>query len=1093
MHAVEVDPCDAMPCRAGGRILGVVAVRVAVCGPLTVQRHGESLRGPALGTRKSRLLIAVLVAAHRSAVPTDRLIEALWPQRAPRDPEGNLATLVSRLRSTVGAPFVVPGAGSYALARDTEIDVEIAAELLTTAAARLARGEATLAVASASRALDLLGEDAALAEEFDPDPAAAGDWATGLRRETAEARRQARHLLSAAAFGADQPDLASAAALAATAADPYDERAHRDLMAALARDGRPSAALSVYAELAGRLADELGTDPDAETQALQLAILRSEPAIAGSTTPPAPEPAFALVGRDAELARLDRAWADASAGRAGLLLVAGVPGVGKTRLLAEVADLARASGGMVLTVRCRPQERSLFLQPFVEVLRPVLLSLPRSTLELLLGGHLPAWARMLPELRELFEVTEPPAAELVDGTEAPATAPELARRQAFDAILASIGGLAARRPVLLAIDDLQYGARATATLVGQLADALPGAPLLTVAATRTDGLPALRQLTATAAPMMLGPLSRSAVHILAGAAGLGARSAEVHDRTRGHPLSVIASLHALASGTPGPAADIATTVAAELDRLDPETAGLARAASVLGTSVEPPVLAGLADLSEVTAVLGCEQLVTAGLMVTAGVRYEFTNDLVADAVRATLPAPLAVAYHRRAADLLADRPERMAAHAHESGEFARACGGYLEAGRASRLTGALDDALALLDLAVADARAAGDEALVASALLERARAHEAGTDFDAAEVDVVDAEASVASTGDRRLRMRAQYIRGGDISIARGRPVEDVVRINWAGHALAAELGDPVTEALFRTRIVVLESSRLHLADALDTATAGLTQARTAGVGEAITRSLDGLKSALSHVGDAAALAPVLDELIPMLVERRLNWLLQWALLESALVPAASDDWQQARRRVDEAIEVNRRTGYTAYTGFFLAQRAYLARLAGDLDAALDDGREAVACTSPTAHPWWYAAAAGVHASTLLHLGRRDDVAALCTTSLANLGDQVGAGYRLRCLAPLAAVTGDYLDEVDRLVSTIQTPPGRAWLAGADVYDALATAWLAAGRPDRAATSVRPLLAATASSWPAVHRRLRHRVSATSAAARSAPSPGTGR
>src|SRR5690606_25565815 len=151
-----------------------------------------------------------------------------------------------------------------------------------------------------------------------------------------------------AALGTGQHDLAHDAALAAATADPFDERAHRDLMTALARDGRASAALAVYTELAQRLAGELGTDPDPETAALQLAILRAETPVRQPAAAPF-ESAFALVGRQAELARLDRAWADASHGHPALLLIAGAPGVGKTRLLAELADLARASGGLVLT------------------------------------------------------------------------------------------------------------------------------------------------------------------------------------------------------------------------------------------------------------------------------------------------------------------------------------------------------------------------------------------------------------------------------------------------------------------------------------------------------------------------------------------------------------------------------------------------------------------------------------------------------------------------------------------------------------------------------------------------------------------------
>jgi hypothetical protein len=167
--------------------------------------------------------------------------------------------------------------------------------------------------------------------------------------------------------------------------------------------------------------------------------------------------------------------------------------------------------------------------------------------------------------------------------------------------------------------------------------------------------------------------------------------------------------------------------------------------------------------------------------------------------------------------------------------------------------------------------------------------------------------------------------------------------------------------------------------------------------------------------------------------------------------------------------------------------------LAGDFDGALTDGHDAVAQTSPLVHPWWYAAAIGGQATTLLDLGRRDEAAALCTTGLAALGDAATPAYRLRCLAPLARATGQGLEDVDRLVRDIQAPPGRAWVTGADVYDALAAAWVEAGETPRAAEVVHPLLAATTSSWRGIHDRLRQRTSARSAAARAAPSTGTGR
>ena len=310
------------------------------------------------------MLLAALVAARGAPVSTERLAEAVWPEAPPQDPQANLATLASRLRRVVGDDVVVPGPASYALGGRIELDLEIAADLVAVAASRLTRGEPTLAVASATRALDLLG-DGRLAEEF-------GEWADTFRREAVEGCREARHVLARSATAIGRADLALAAANVACSDDPFDERAHRDVMRALVVDGRPSAALDTYQVLASRLADELGADPDQETRRLQLSILRGEPVEAIEPAPPTTT-SSALVGREQELAVLDAAWVDASAGRTSLVLVDGVPGIGKTRLLAEATALADRSGGLVLSTVCRPGERSLFLQPFVDVLRPVLL------------------------------------------------------------------------------------------------------------------------------------------------------------------------------------------------------------------------------------------------------------------------------------------------------------------------------------------------------------------------------------------------------------------------------------------------------------------------------------------------------------------------------------------------------------------------------------------------------------------------------------------------------------------------------------------------------------------------------------------------
>jgi hypothetical protein len=544
---------------------------------------------------------------------------------------------------------------------------------------------------------------------------------------------------------------------------------------------------------------------------------------------------------------------------------------------------------------------------------------------------------------------------------------------------------------------------------------------------------------------------------------------------------VVASLHALASGSTGVPQDIATAVSGQLSRLEAETAEIARGAAVLGTRVDPLLLSRLVDRSEIAVGLAGAELTSAGLLTVSGSHFTFVNDLVRDAVRESLPEPLAIAYHRRAADLLADRPEAMADHAHHAGELARAAAGYLEAGRTARRSAALQDARALLTQALHDARAAADPTLEATVLLERARANEASAAYEAAEDDALVARSLLSNAREPRLELRSLGLLAGDLAIARGRPMDEAIALNVDGARRADQLGDTVSAAKFRTRVVVAECSRLRLATAHQLAGAAVADARAAGDDEAVAASLDGLKTVLGYVGDASGMRRVLEDLLPLLDRLDAMWLRQWAVLESSLVPASTGDWATALELVDRALELNRATGYDAYAGYFLAQRAWLARLSGDLDTALDNGRAAVANASPKAHPWWYAASAGIHATTLLELGRRDDAASLAGAGLAALSPESAAAYRLRCLAPLAAATGERIEEAEEVLTDVTAPPGTGWVLGADVYEQVAAAWRAAGEPGRAQQTAAPLLSVTGNGiWDAVHARLCQSSSASS-------------
>ena len=198
------------------------------------------------------------------------------------------------------------------------------------------------------------------------------------RLETEELELEALEWIARASLGlgpAERGD-AERAGRELVARSPFRETGHRFLMEALAGAGNIAEALRVYDDLRVLLRDELGTAPAPELQALHQRLLAGEGAqreIAGE--PPAvalprrlaPRERSAFVARDRELGLLREAWGRPAAGRRRVVMLAGDPGIGKTRLAREFADLAQADGA-VLYAACQ-EEVLVAYQPFVEALR----------------------------------------------------------------------------------------------------------------------------------------------------------------------------------------------------------------------------------------------------------------------------------------------------------------------------------------------------------------------------------------------------------------------------------------------------------------------------------------------------------------------------------------------------------------------------------------------------------------------------------------------------------------------------------------------------------------------------------------------------
>ena len=994
----------------------------------------------------------LLAVCRGQFVGVDRIVDALWEDHGPREPERNVATLVSRLRAVLGSEVITGGREGYRLGVPpaVRVDVDVAAELVAEAARRLAGGEPAIAVSAASGALEMLGTGSLLVGEADTD------WVAAARADAQRLVREARHSVAAAALLVDDPDIAVRVSADAVAADRFDEAAHRFLMTAHRAVGEPSKALAAYEELRATLDTELGVDPAPPTREVHLAVLREQsPTVLlpepGARSGPGPARSV-LPGRAADVARLREVWAAAAAGGSALMLIVGEAGIGKTRLAAEAIAAAESTGGLVLQARCYAAERSLFLQPLVDALAGLTATMRPDRLRELAGARAAAVAGLLPGAGDVFGA--PPTER---------AAPEVELRRAFEGVTSMLCGLGPRAPVLVVLDDLQNAGQATVEFLHYLARRSGPARLLVIAMVRAEeGASVVDALVDVAGRIDLGPLPADAVAQLALEAGRGELAEVILRRTGGHALFVTETLRGLAAGETGVPESLRAAVLARLRRAGPGTEELLRAGAVLGATVDPAVVAGLLEVPEHVAAHRCEQAAASRLLVVADRTYEFANDLVQEVIHSTIPAPTRLSYHRRAADLLTAQPESVAVHAAAAEDWPRAARAYLLAGQRAADRYATRDAVSLLSRALHAAERTGQLDLVGRVYVARARVRGMLADYRLAWGDARAGVVAARQSGDRRLEMAALQESGFDTAVALGVPIAEVAATLREALAIAESLGDRAAEAVLLARLAINSANRLQFNEALMLGLRAAAAGRASGQDQALAFGLNGLKAAYSYLGDPAPLTEVIAELQPL--QRRLGDLagLEWSVFESAFPSIGVGDWDLAGKRIVEAIEINRRSEFVAGQALYLAFLGWVERLQGSTDQAVRHGRDAVTLGEQTHHGWFHPIAVGMLADTLIDLGRRDEAAHLLTDARSAVRPGQPEGILLRYLAPLAEVTGSRaaLDEADGLLRGITGPVGSAWLLGMDCYLAVARAWLDRDEPARAREVLTLLLSA---------------------------------
>ncbi|MFD3557356.1 BTAD domain-containing putative transcriptional regulator [Streptomyces goshikiensis] len=680
---------------------------------MDVQVGGQRV---AVGRRQQRTVLGILLVARGRSVTRDRLVDVLWPERAPAKPLASLHSYVSNLRRILEperpvrtpARLLVSSPQGYALQLpDDAVDAR-----RFEAAVRRAR---SVSFAQAGPLLDQalgLWRGEAYAE-WGPE-----SWAGAEIARLDELLLMAQESAMESRLGDGRPHEVVPAAEAHVRRHPLREEGWRLLALGLWATGRQADALAALRRAAAVWVEELGLDLGAGLVELERAILSGDlgvlsaaapaplntavtlltppadtalavspsvAAAAGDAAPTAPAaPAAAVpgasadrpaptryphpfVGRRRELDVLEEA---ARAGLRGgaVALVAGEGGAGKTALLTHFGASLRSQGWMVVSGRCPDDAGVPAAWAWAEALGELAQTFPPDPL-----GPLPA-------LIDPLNVTAAPHGD--------ATAGRFRLHTAFTRWLATS---AARRSLAVFIDDIHEADEETLALLGRAAG-IEGVPLLVVAAYRPghadDRLAPLMAALARRAPFRIVLRGLEAPEVATLVRSLCGRDvgedivAALAERTGGNPFFVGESARLLTGTEAGDAAagvpdGIRDVVRRRLARLPRAAADLLRLAAVAGSETHVALLGEASGLPAAAVVDVLEVCIADGILTESPPGHvSFAHPLVRDTVYGDLTGLRRGLLHGRLADALAllrpDDLPALAAHFTRSGDPAKA-------------------------------------------------------------------------------------------------------------------------------------------------------------------------------------------------------------------------------------------------------------------------------------------------------------------------------------------------------------------------------------------------------------------------------------
>jgi tetratricopeptide (TPR) repeat protein len=427
-----------------------------------------------------------------------------------------------------------------------------------------------------------------------------------------------------------------------------------------------------------------------------------------------------LVGRTAELSKLKDAFNDALNNRSSIAAVQGEAGVGKTRLMRELAVFVREEGVVVLTGRAG--EEKIPYEPWVELLREYVAQTPGEVLRRMLGSSSSEVARLLPDIAAKIG-TIPPSKPLAE---------EQDRIRLYEAITQFLISICNEKPLLLLLDDMHWADQASLGLLEHFVMGSSSFRVLTLVGHRTEDVSTDSPLSKTLMKLNRERLLETVsvkdlteeettefIKQIFGEQAISLEFADlIYHRTGGNPFFVEEVLRSLVEdGTifrtekrwdRKPIQELAvpntvkTILKSRLSKIDPETLNVLVLASVIGSEFDFEVLRGVTQIDEDKLLEKLETALASGLLYEPSQRgvFRFVDNRVRELLLDDLSKIRRGKHHQKIAEAmekvysnsLNKAAELIASHAYEAGDAERATRFSIMAGDSNKAIHAYEQA-----------------------------------------------------------------------------------------------------------------------------------------------------------------------------------------------------------------------------------------------------------------------------------------------------------------------------------------------------------------------------------------------------------------